>query len=488
MLAYFLRMQKKFLSSLGLILLLNLLVKPFYILGVDAEVQIRVGKEVYGLYFSLLNLSFLFNMLIDLGINNFNNNNISKNLQLASKHFSKLFSIKAVLSLFYAVFTIFLGYVLDYHGFAFHLLLLLAFNQILISFILFARSNLAAMHLFKTDSVVSVLDRILLVSFCSLILFTNLTGGEFRIEWFVYLQTAAYALTLVFSVIFLGRRIGRLKWDLDRLFAIHIFKKSIPYATFMLIGGLYNRMDGIMLDQIGPQGSFTAGEYAQGFRFFEAASMFAYLFAVLLLPIYSRMIKEKLPVKPMVETATRLLLGCAVGAAIIILFYGDTILNWRYPDVTEDSIKAFSALMFGFIGVGMFYVYGTLMTADEDLKRLNYISIGGFLLNIVLNFYLIPRHGAFGAAIATLATQLFAGAAQLYCVVKRFEFGVNYKLIGQFVLFSVLLFGLNYTLEIFMAEEPLTAFFVASAGAGILLLLTGLFSVSRFLRILKTAD
>jgi hypothetical protein len=43
-------------------------------------------------------------------------------------------------------------------------------------------------------------------------------------------------------------------------------------------------------------------------------------------------------------------------------------------------------------------------------------------------------------------------------------------------------------LKNFMAEDSLTAFFIASVGAGILLLITGLFSVSHFLRILKGTD
>ena len=50
---------------------LNLLVKPIAIFGIDAEVQDRVGTEDYGLYFALLNFSFLFNILLDFGINNF---------------------------------------------------------------------------------------------------------------------------------------------------------------------------------------------------------------------------------------------------------------------------------------------------------------------------------------------------------------------------------------------------------------------------------
>lgn len=481
-------MQKKFLSSLGLILLLNLLVKPFYILGIDAEVQVRLGKETYGLYFGLLNLSFLFNIFIDLGINNFNNNNISKNFRLVSKHFSKLFSIKAILALVYAAITLGLGLILDYHGASFQILMVLCFNQVLVSFILFGRSNLAALHLFKTDSLVSVLDRTLLVIFCSVLLFTNITGGEFRIEWFVYLQTLAYALTLLTSIFFLRNRIGLLRWNFDKPFAIQIFRKSLPYATFMLIGGLYNRIDGIMLEKIGPNGSFTAGEYAQGFRFFEAASMFAYLFAVLLLPIYSRMLKEKSPVKPMVETAARLLLGSALAAAVLFYFHGDFVLEWRYPDVTDSSANAFSALMIGFVGVGMFYIYGTLMTADEDLKKLNYISIGGLVLNLILNFYLIPTHGAFGAAIATMATQLFAGFAQLINVVIRFKFGVNSKLLVQFLLYGLFAIASNLFLKSFFSENDLYYFLSSALIGGLLLVATGLFSIHKFIRLLKSNE
>lgn len=478
-------MQRKFLSSLGLILLLNLIVKPFYLLGIDAEVQIRVGKEAYGLYFGLLNLSFILNMFIDVGINNFNNRNISQNIQLISKHFSKLFAIKAYLAFGYALLTLGLGLALGYGQESFEILALLTFNQVLVSFILFGRSNLAALHLFSRDSIISVLDRALLIAFCSIFLFTDFTGREFKIEWFVYLQTLAYVITLLISILMLRGKIGRIKFKFDKLFAIQIFKKSIPYATFTLIAGLYNRLDGIMLEKIGPEGSFTAGEYAQGFRFFEAASMFAYLFAVLLLPIYSRMLKEGSTLKPMVDTATRLLLGSALAAAILFYFHGDFVLEWRYHDVTESSAQAFSALMIGFVGVGMFYVYGTLMTADEDLRKLNYISIGGLVLNLILNFYLIPIHGAVGAAIATMATQLFAGIAQMVSVVLRFKFGINTKLLLQFVLYGMLAAGSNLFLATLMPSQPLYQFLLSALIGGLLLVLTGLFSVTKFVGLLK---
>lgn len=481
-------MQRKFLSSLGLILLLNLFVKPFYLLGIDAEVQSRVGKDAYGLYFGLLNLSFLFNIFIDLGINNFNNQNIAKNVNLVSKHFSKLFSVKAILSMVYAVVTLGLGLSLGYGQVSFWILGILTFNQILVSFILFGRSNLAALHMFTRDSIVSVLDRALLIIFCGILLFTDITDREFKLEWFVYLQTLAYLLTLLVSIFMLRGEIGRIKWNFDIPFTIQIFKKSLPYATFTLIAGLYNRLDGIMLEKIGPGGSFSAGEYAQGFRFFEAASMFAYLFAVLLLPIYSRMLKEKKSVRPMVDTSVRLLLGTALATAIIFYFHSDFVLNWRYDDVTENSILAFSALMVGFIGVGMFYVYGTLMTADEDLKRLNYISLAGLALNLVLNIFLIPKYGAFGAAVTTVATQLFAGIAQMIRVIQRFGFKANKSLILKFTVYSVTALGLNIFIFETMILNDFYRFMISVLAGAILLVLTGLFSVQKLIKLIKGVE
>ena len=56
-------MQRKFLTNLGLMLFLNLLIKPVWIFAIDRNVQNVVGAMDYGFYFDLLNFSFLFNIL-----------------------------------------------------------------------------------------------------------------------------------------------------------------------------------------------------------------------------------------------------------------------------------------------------------------------------------------------------------------------------------------------------------------------------------------
>ena len=70
-------MKRKFVTNLALVLFLNLLVKPFWIFGIDRTVQNVVGSEGYGFYFSLFSLSLLLNIFLDFGITNFNNRSIA---------------------------------------------------------------------------------------------------------------------------------------------------------------------------------------------------------------------------------------------------------------------------------------------------------------------------------------------------------------------------------------------------------------------------
>ena len=111
----FLYMQRKFLTNLGLLLSLNLLIKPIFIFGIDRNIQNIVGVGDYGFYLVIFNFSFLFNILLDLGITNFNNRNIAQNNHLLNKHFSGIVLLKFVLTLFYVLVTFLIAFILKYN-------------------------------------------------------------------------------------------------------------------------------------------------------------------------------------------------------------------------------------------------------------------------------------------------------------------------------------------------------------------------------------
>src|ERR1041385_591826 len=124
-------MQRTFIKNLALVIGLNLLIKPFWVLGMDRYVQIAVSHEnpqAYGYYYVLFNFSFLFNILLDLGITTFNNKNISQHQYLVTKHLSSILVLRILLALVFCVITTLFGWLIGYTADMLKMLLMLVFN------------------------------------------------------------------------------------------------------------------------------------------------------------------------------------------------------------------------------------------------------------------------------------------------------------------------------------------------------------------------
>ena len=107
-------MAKKLFRNLFLLVFVNLLVKPLWIFGIDLQVQNTVGAENYGFYFVVFNFSFLFHIILDFGLHQFNNKEVAKNPSLLPSLFGKLFALKGMMAILYFAFTFCLALVLGY--------------------------------------------------------------------------------------------------------------------------------------------------------------------------------------------------------------------------------------------------------------------------------------------------------------------------------------------------------------------------------------
>ena len=435
-------MQKKFISNLFLLIVLNLIVKPISIFGIDAAVQNRVGAEDYGLYFSLLNLSFLFNIILDLGINNFTTKNIAQFPHIVKRYIGKLLSLRLVLFVIYASITLILATFLGHTERSFNILYLLIFNQFLVVLIAYFRSHFAGLLMFKTDAFISVLDRFLLIFICGYLLFFS--SSTFYMETFVWTQTIAYLITFIITFFWLLTKVGIPKFSFHWIFSIAIIKKSLPFALLVLLMMIYTRSDSVFLERLHPNGNFESGIYAQGFRLLDAFFIFGMLFATLLFPLFSKQLKEKESVLPLLKMSSNLLIGGAIFLSLFCVFNASFIVNLIYTNNTELSIPSFNWLMLTFIWMSFSLIFGTLLTANGNLKLLNQMSFLAIVLNIVLNFSLIPYLGAEGAAITAFNTQLFVAIIQLIAVYRIFKIRLQFKRLMIYFFFVLGLIGLFF--------------------------------------------
>ena len=439
-------MQRIFFSNLLFSLILNLLVKPIAIFGIDAQVQNAVGLDAYGLYFSLLSLSLILNILMDLGINNYVIKTVAKNEVEAKSQISSILVLRLVLFLFYLGFLFGIAFMLGYDSTALKLLFLLGLNQLFIVLIAYFRGFFSGLQHYKLDSFFSVFDRIILILTAgSVLLF--FTGCKMTIPLYITLQTFGYFLTCVLAFIFFKRLVGKIQWQIDLNHFKSVLQKSLPFALLIILMSIYTRIDGILLHQFAPNGNMEAGIYAKGFRLLDALYMFGMIFAGLLFPMFSNTLHDSIQkVRELVLISANFLMSGVIVVVMLLILHSGNILQLIYTS-SEEAELPFIWLMLSFIGISMNFVFGTLLTANGQLKELNIISAVGVIINISVNLFLIPKYGATGAGFTAFITQMIMAITQFILCAKKFNLVIGFMQMGKWLLFTLcfvgVLFGFN---------------------------------------------
>jgi O-antigen/teichoic acid export membrane protein len=491
-------MQKKFVANLAFLLVLNLLIKSVYILGFDRAVQNEVGPASFGVYFAIFNFSFILTIILDFGITNFNNKNIAQNNHLLTKHFSGLFTLKLILALIYIIVVVITGFLIGYDTRLMKLLLVQGFNMFLLFFINYLRSNLAGLHLFKTDAIVSVMDRSIMIVLCIIMLKTGILKNPEGdgIMYFVYAQTFSYLISAVTAFVIILSKTHSFKFQWNLPFSLMILKKSLPFAILTLLMSFYNRIDSVMIERLLPNGDVQSGIYAQAFRLLDATNMIAFLTAGMLLPVFSRMLKYKESVEPLVKLISTLLLTPAIVIGVGCVFYGRELMEMLYPRHEEETVATyllhleqsshiFGLLMLSFIAVATTYIFGTLLTANGNMKQLNIMAAFGMILNVTLNYILIHRLEAFGSAISSMITQFLTAGIQVFIAQRIFKFKVNYRLINTFIMYAVGVVAINYGSHEMLHFHWILNFAIMVMSCGLWAFVTGIISIKSIFRLLK---
>ncbi len=476
-------MNRKFIINLIFAVGINLLIKPFWVLGVERGVQNAVGAEQYGFYFSLFSFSFLFNVILDFGINNYNSTFIAKHPQLLSKKFSQLVMLKLILVLVYIIITVIVAFGMGYDAAHFQLLMVLCMNQILSFAITYLRSNIAGLQYFITDSLLSVLDRLLMILFCGLLLWGHVFG-EMKLEWFVYSQTLSYGITMFVCFLVLKTHLLNLSWKWNKAFTVHLIKKSYPYALLGIFMGFYSKMDGVLIERLLPSGKTEAGHYASAYRLFDAANMIAVLFAGLLLPIFARITQRKEQPNALLQLSFSVIITAALTGASLCYFYNHEIILWLNKTNNTEIEKVLSLLMFSFIFTCTIYIYGTYLTARGELRPLNRIAFTACLLNFTCNILLVKSYGIVGAAWSTLITQVFVAVCHYTMVHKRFNIHFDIPLLWKLMVFTIF----QFTLPIFFQNincHIIVKIVLQLITAVYILLYSNVFSLNQFKKLIS---
>jgi O-antigen/teichoic acid export membrane protein len=433
-------LNRTFSLNLFFLIAVNLLIKPFFIFGIDRTVQNRVGAEAYGMYAVLTDLAFLSMIVNDFGIQSFNNRLIAQSPKLLHKYFPIIFILKLGLCGLYAVITIALFFAFNYETKYFKIIALLTLNGILSSLILYFRSCIAGLGWYRTDSWFSVLDKFCLVLLASALLWLPFLAPHFELNAFIYAQTLSLTLAVIIGYQCIVQEIKVFNCKFNTKILWVILRHSYPYALTVLLMTLATKTDKLLIERLLPDGKAQAGMYASAYRLYEAANIIGFLFAGLLLPMFAKRLKAKESVNDLLKLSSDWIWAGSIAGAMTILPFRQEIMTLLYPNCSASAGDILGFLMFAFVGTALgSYIYGALLTAGGFLMELSRTFLIICILNIVLNLILIPMYQGVGAAIVACATQMGALIAQILLAKKLLKLSIDYKHFVKYILYAILL-------------------------------------------------
>lgn len=479
-------MRRFFVQNIFFLILVNLIVKPLWIFGIDRNVQLAVGHEVYGQYQALFNFSIIFQVLLDFGLQSYNNRTVAQAPHTLRSLFPNILVAKGVLSVVYLLLIAILGLVLGYRGHALYLLLILGVVQVLNSLVLYLRSNVSALHRFKTDGILSVLDRLVMIMICSVLLFKDTFAPYFRIEWFLYAQIVSYGITSLIAFL-ICTRLDRIDWKHYELRKVWVIcRKSVPYAILVFLMAVYMRSDVALMERLLPKGKYEAGVYAAAYRLLDVANnVTGVLFAGMLLPMFGGMLARKETVQPLVRLTVNLIVPVALTAVVTAFFMGNDIMMLQLPGRTGAyDGRVFSVLMIAFPAFCINYIYMTLITAEGSLGKLIRVAIVAVIINLSLNFILMPYYGALGAAIACCITMYFVAITNIFLAKRIIGLVTDLRWVLQYLIFIALILVLLKGMMLLPLTMAIRLLLIA-AGASAGMLLCGFVPFRKIMEMIK---
>jgi O-antigen/teichoic acid export membrane protein len=431
-------MKREFTYNIVLLVLINIIVKPLYIFGVETRIQNILGPQEYGLYFSLYAIIFMLLVFNDPGIQNYNTIYVAKNEKELPYHFPRLLGAKAVLIVLFMLLSLLccfaLGYGASTLGYIMGICLLFSLSTLFV----LLRAQLSSMGYYRWDTFYSSLDKLLLLLVLGGLI---LSSSIHSLSTFIVVQLVIYALCVVSVLATLAYKKMNIIPILDKDYTIDLIKKCIPYATVMVLTSIIMRLDTLMVNKLMANGDFEAGLYSASYRFVEAASMFGYLFAGLMLPMIS---KQKDKTSSLFSFVMRLLVIVALAITVSVYFYSNEVYSFFYGEAYHQGRKVLHILSLVILPIALNQIFGALLLAQGALKGYNKILLAIALFALLVYGIAVPYHGLMGAGLGSIAVQLLLLLSTAWYALRKSYINISHCKIPHLIFYSIIVPVLGY--------------------------------------------
>lgn len=255
----------------------------------------------------------------------------------------------------------------------------------------------------RFDSKTAVIIQLLAYIVASVYKIYLLISGK-SVTWFAFSMGFDYIFQAICYILYF-RKQGNTRLCFKVGVAKYLLKNSYHYIFSALASVIYSQIDRIMLGAM--LGTTFVGLYTAAYTI---SSMWTFVLTAIIdsirpviirarqtsLEIYKTRIIQLYSVIIYLSIVVSIAM-CLFAKLIILILYGESYLR------ASNTVGILTwSTAFSFLGVAR----SIWCVCENRQKYEKYLSIAGALINVIMNFILIPFWGINGAAVATLITQI----------------------------------------------------------------------------------
>jgi O-antigen/teichoic acid export membrane protein len=220
-------------------------------------------------------------------------------------------------------------------------------------------------------------------------------------------------------------------WRLSRI----VFSKSIYFFFSVLIIQAHYRVDQIMISKIA--GSAELGMYSAAYKLVEQLLMVPAIISAVLLPQMALNRKNRELTKDRLSMIYGTTILASVAVAIPVMLMADPLIRLAFG---AEFAAAGGVLFYLMLGVPFLFLAnmsGLYFTVFGQERQAFIRNLGGLAVNVALNLVMIPRYGATGAALSTVASYFMVAVGTELIFWTRFREHLGIKWVAMTNLFRI---------------------------------------------------
>lgn len=225
---------------------------------------------------------------------------------------------------------------------------------------------------------------------------------------FAWVTLAEFAMMAISLAIVYHRKVSSLwRWKWSYTTAKNLLRESLPliFSGFAIL--IFMKIDQIMLGQM--LGNREVGIYSAAVRISEVWYFIPSAIVTSVTPsIYAAKEKSEEHYYKRLGQLLQLMAGISIAIALPMTFLSNTIITVMFGSNFAEA----GPILAVHIWTSLFVFMGIATTPWFIAEGLNNVSLGktvlGAVLNVILNYILIPEYSGLGTAIATIISQAVA--------------------------------------------------------------------------------